>query len=506
MAPRARRRSRIRSTSRASRRRLAGARLVLRFARAPPVCLARAATSACAPKTLKLPDGHVRHRSTTRRRWSARRCGIAPRVQSLTLNRPVGQSGQDEAARPDAGGFRAPDAIRLEAVAPFGAPFFIVAGRRDRRRCCCRATSACSRDAAPQAMIDALAGLSVSPADLGAWLAGCPAPAVRRGRGAGVTDRTGRRSTGEAARTAWVRRTDRWRLVRAMATDFSVEFADHIGTQPRRVRIRRADASAVAPRSTRGMAVSQVETNVELRRRRSRVKVPADAAPITLDELRASGPLRDAVSAKHALTCPHSSTRLTCAPTPRSISICVSSAVAARRLSRAAHGLPDDRAARHVVTSSRGAERSTLDGRRDVDAARPDEPGVEGGGRACGAPRASAGLPSGARIVDRKRIPSQAGLGGGSSDAAATPRRPESRVAARAVARAPDGASPRRLAPTSRSFSSAARRSALGAATRSTRSMDLPLATHRRGVGRVRRVDGGGVRAGTRPERPADGP
>ena len=64
-----------------------------------------------------------------------------------------------------------------------------------------------------------------------------------------------------------------------------------------RLRMQRADASAVPALDLR-MAVSQVETNVALDDTAFSVEVPADAAPMTLDELRASGPLRDAVSAK----------------------------------------------------------------------------------------------------------------------------------------------------------------------------------------------------------------
>ena len=97
---------------------------------------------------------------------------------------------------------------------------------------------------------------------------------------------------GGAERTAWFRKTDRWRLVQTEHHGLSVEFADHAGLQPGRIRIRRAAAADRAALDV-GVSIGQVETNVTLGDRAFTVDVPADATPITLDELRRNGPLRD---------------------------------------------------------------------------------------------------------------------------------------------------------------------------------------------------------------------
>jgi hypothetical protein len=54
------------------------------------------------------------------------------------------------------------------------------------RRCCCRATSACSSTAAGD-VLDAVAGVPLSAADLHAVLTGC-APAMRRREGRALGD------------------------------------------------------------------------------------------------------------------------------------------------------------------------------------------------------------------------------------------------------------------------------------------------------------------------------
>jgi outer membrane biogenesis lipoprotein LolB len=248
-------------------------------------------TAACAPKTLKLPDGP----STPLDDPSAivqEAFGHCGALRSLTLE--IGLSGKVGTIRLRGrlqAGFRAPDAIRLEAVAPFGAPFFILAGSDGKATLLLPRDDRVLTDAKPAAVIDALAGLDLSPADLRAWLAGCPGPAIDV-KGARAYGRQWAAIDTADGRVAWVRRMDRWRLAAATADRLSIEFADHVGTQPQRVRIR-TDAIASAPAVDARLALSQVETNVELSAAAFTVNVPQKAVPITLEELRASGPLRE---------------------------------------------------------------------------------------------------------------------------------------------------------------------------------------------------------------------
>ena len=250
------------------------------------------AMAACAPKTLKLPEGPsspIADPSTI----AKDAFGHCSNVHSLTLE--IGLSGKVGNTRLRGrlqAGFREPDAIRLEAVAPFGAPFFILAGSDDKATLLLARDDRVLADATPGAVIEALTGLNLAPADLRAWLVGCPAPIVEVKAARAFGDQWAAIDLAEG-RVAWVQRTDRWRLVALETDQLSTEFLDSAATQPQRVRIRH-DVTASTPAVDARLAISQVETNVELPAAAFTVTVPGSAAPITLDELRSSGPLRDA--------------------------------------------------------------------------------------------------------------------------------------------------------------------------------------------------------------------
>lgn len=243
----------------------------------------------CAPPILHLPTGPSAPLADTAAIVHDA-LGHCDQIHSITAE--VGLSGRVGSSKLRGRlqvGFARPDRLRLEAVAPFGAPVFIVAGAEGKATLWLPRDARVLRDASPTEIVEALAGFQAAPGDLGAWLAGCPA--------AVFTDGVGRSYGADWAeiaasgRSAWFRRTDRWRLVETEREALAVEFADPTGVQPGRLRIRRA-ASADRAALDVGLSVGQVETNVTLGADAFVVTVPADAAPITLDELRESGPLR----------------------------------------------------------------------------------------------------------------------------------------------------------------------------------------------------------------------
>lgn len=253
--------------------------------------------SSCAPKSLTLPTGA-----------STPLTDLAPLAQALdhcdaltTVTAEIGLSGRAAGQRLRGtlhAGFAPPDSLRLEAVAPFGGPFFLLAGTGGRATLLLPREDRVLRDAPAGAILEALAGLDQTPSDLRAWVAGCP------GAGGALADA---RSVGGnwvaaemgSGRQLWLQRGARsgataamWRLVAVQASPLTVEFAEHTGTQPGRLRINRPGAPGVAALDIR-LALRQVERGVALPDAAFAIEVPADAVPITIEELRGSGPLRE---------------------------------------------------------------------------------------------------------------------------------------------------------------------------------------------------------------------
>lgn len=230
-----------------------------------------------------------------------RRCAD---LRTLTAELGVsGRAGRQKIRARLLAGFAAPGAIRLEAVAPFGRPGFILAADAEK------ATLLLPRDghvltgAAPGAILEALSGIPLSPDDLRLVLAGCPDPSAK------VTGATRYGTTwtvldfGEGRRAYFRSRNGQWPLTALVRPGFVAEYPETAaaGVQPPVVRLRddpcgAADppcAAAATARFDVTLRVSQVEVNVPLPANAFSVDVPTDVTPISLDELRDAGPMRD---------------------------------------------------------------------------------------------------------------------------------------------------------------------------------------------------------------------
>jgi hypothetical protein len=188
-------------------------------------------------------------------------------------------------------GLAAPASVLLDAVAPFGASVFIYAAQGSD------ATLLLPRDARvlgqgdPAAVLEAVTGVPLGPADLRMALTGCVAGAEGEGRQFGESWR----SVTSGDQEAWLHRTSRtapWRLVAVVhrpagEAGWRVDYADFLDDLPRTVRLVSADGQRFDLR----LGLSQVEVNAPLGPEVFEVKVPASAQPITLDELRRLGPM-----------------------------------------------------------------------------------------------------------------------------------------------------------------------------------------------------------------------
>jgi hypothetical protein len=253
--------------------------------------------SSCAPKPLTLPSGA-----------STPLTDHSPFVEALdhcdqvtTVTAEIGLSGKAGSERLRGTlhtGFAPPESLRLEAVAPFGGPFFLLAGTGGRATLLLPREERVLRDASASEILGALAGLDQSPSDLRAWIAGCPQATGEASdpRGYGADWAAADLASG---RQLWIHRVptsqsgrSAWRLVAVNAGPLTVEFSEHVGTQPGRLRIRRAESAGLAPLDVR-LALRQVERAVDLADAAFAIDVPAGAVPITIEELRQSGPLRE---------------------------------------------------------------------------------------------------------------------------------------------------------------------------------------------------------------------
>ena len=190
-------------------------------------------------------------------------------------------------------GLAAPGSVRLEGLAPFGAPGFYLVARPGE------ATLWLPREArvvtgVPAAdLLESLTGVPLEPEDLRAVLTGClvPNPRATGGRRYGewvIVDLSG-------GAVAYVRRVDgEYHLTAGIRGGLTIEYGEFRRRIPRQVRVLSVAAGAhgrTQPLTDFTATLSQVNLNVEISDAVFSLVVPADVMEMTLEELRRVGPL-----------------------------------------------------------------------------------------------------------------------------------------------------------------------------------------------------------------------
>lgn len=247
------------------------------------VCWALAIAAACAPRRPTLPTGAGEPFPGFEAVYeeAVRECrGARSVLAELGLS---GRAGDTKLRGRINAGLAEPDALRLEGVA-FGRPVFILAARNGRATLLLNREDRVVRNAPPEAIVQALTGVALTPPELLAIVAGC-------GLGAGVP------SNGRAFGSEWVavdaaggrtylRRQDgRWRVAAAVRGELMTLYADFTSGLPATVHLR---AGTVADLTLR---VSQLEINTTIDSKAFEIQVPGDALPLSVEELRRAGPL-----------------------------------------------------------------------------------------------------------------------------------------------------------------------------------------------------------------------
>jgi hypothetical protein len=180
------------------------------------------------------------------------------------------------------------DQISLRVPVIFGPPAFVLGGTADS------ATLWLPRDervltARADEILEALTGLRLGPRALLAVLDGCVAQAeaitasARYGPLGAITTDDGRMFLEQ--------RDGRWRITRGLAAGLIVEYSDLGPDWPRALRI--TTEAGHTPAVSLSMTIDQMDVNLPHEAKDFAVNVPASAAPMTLADLRAAGPLRE---------------------------------------------------------------------------------------------------------------------------------------------------------------------------------------------------------------------
>ncbi len=216
-------------------------------------------------------------------------------IRTLTAEIAVsGVSGGRRVRGRLAAGVAAPDSARLEAIAPFGQPLFVfVATGHDATLWLPRDDRVLAHER-PEVVLDAVAGVPLSAAELRAMIAGCASEAP---------EAVAARAFGDAWRVVpagldgelYLHRESTataWRLVAVIGRGgggqaWRAEYRSFEHDLPRTIRVTSIGSSAFDLQ----LALSQVDVNVPLEADVFRVKTPPSVNPITVDELRRAGPL-----------------------------------------------------------------------------------------------------------------------------------------------------------------------------------------------------------------------
>lgn len=241
----------------------------------------------CAPRVLNLPTGS----GTPLADFAPIHADIAKAcagIRTLTAELAIsGRAGEQKLRGRALAGFEAPEAMRLEGLAPFGPPAFILAARPAQAILLLPRDHRVLRGATAREILGALTGVSLAPGDLQAVLSGCVvgAPQAVSGAQHGADWRT-IELRGDA-RLYLQRSGNAWQLRAATRDGWSIEYPTWQGAWPQVVRLKSEQQPAV----DLSVEISQIETNLPIDDAAFTIDVPRDAQPMTLAELREAGPL-----------------------------------------------------------------------------------------------------------------------------------------------------------------------------------------------------------------------
>ena len=194
-----------------------------------------------------------------------------------------GRAGTTRLGGSIAAGFAEPSSIRLDGVA-FGRAIFILAARDEQNATLLLPREdRVVRNEPPAAIVEALAGVALTPGELRAAVAGCGLGAATPSAGRTFNEEWAVVDVAEGM--TYLRRVDgRWRVGGAVRGPLTLLYSEFAGGTPAAMHIRSTTADIT-------LRISQLEINTDIDPRAFELEVPADAVPLSLEELRRAGPL-----------------------------------------------------------------------------------------------------------------------------------------------------------------------------------------------------------------------
>jgi outer membrane biogenesis lipoprotein LolB len=253
-----------------------------------PVAFCVTVLSGCSARRITLPTDSgspFPDFASVHAQLSAACRGVRTLTAELSL---AGRAGEERLRGRVHAGFVRPDAMRLEGVAPFGPPAFILSSRDRTATLLLPREPAVLRSQPPEQILGALVGVTLAPADVLAIITGCvvPSPMPTSGR----LHEKGWASIAIGEAEVFLQRTANWEIRAARRNGWQIEYADWHGQQfPPSVRLI---SSAQSVNVDVTATITQVRANTDLDAAAFPIDVPPDARSLTLEQLREAGPLR----------------------------------------------------------------------------------------------------------------------------------------------------------------------------------------------------------------------
>ena len=252
------------------------------------------ATAACAPRVrLELPTGAGTPLTdlATAERAARTSCRTHPAITAdLRLSGRI--DGERVRGTLQLGVTR--EAVRLEGLAPFGAPVFVLAAQPGSAVLLLPRETAVARGTSALELLDAVVGVALTPQDLLAMVSGCGVAEWSVSGGATFSGGWTRLDL-DQARTLWLRTAADGTPLLVAAHDgrWRIEYTRTSADWPTAIRLRAAGSGGESSRTDAILALDAPEAMARLPEGALEVEIPDGAREVALADLRKSRELRE---------------------------------------------------------------------------------------------------------------------------------------------------------------------------------------------------------------------